>query len=110
LPVDGELLYVLAVTVVAVAVAGLAYWAARRLAYTLLSGVVDRRLLRLLELVFAILAASLFLAVASHAYGFPLLALLALSALTIGSLTLLAGFRHVIEEYFTGLCWLKPTG
>ena len=110
MPAGGGLPYVLAVTVVAVAVAGLAYWAARRLAYRLLSGVADRRLFRLLELVFAILAASLFLAVASHAYGFPLLALVALSVFTIGSLVLLVGFRHVIEEYFTGLVLVKAYG
>jgi hypothetical protein len=104
------LLYILAVTVVAVAVAGLAYWAARRLAYRLLSGFVDRRLLGLLEPVFAVLAASLFLAMAAHAYGFPLLALVALSVLIIGSSALLVGFRHVIEEYFTGLVLVKAFG
>jgi small-conductance mechanosensitive channel len=107
LPASGELLYALAVTVVAAAVAGLVYWAARRLAYRFLSGVIDRRLLRLLELVFVILAASLFLAVTAHVYGFPLLVLVALSALIIGSLALLVGFRHVVEEYFTGLVLVK---
>jgi small-conductance mechanosensitive channel len=104
------LLYALAVTVAAVAVAGLAYWAARRLAYRLLSGVVDRRLLRLLEPVFAILATSLFLAVTAHVYGFPLLALVALTVLAMGSSALLVGFRHVIEEYFTGLVLVKAYG
>jgi small-conductance mechanosensitive channel len=107
LPAGGELLYILVVTVVAAAVAGLAYWAARRLAYRLLSGFVDGRLLKLLEPVFAVLAASLFLAVTAHVYGFPLLALVALSALIIGSSALLVGFRHVIEEYFTGLVLVK---
>ena len=106
-PAGGELLYILAATVVATAVAGLAYWAARRLAYRLLSGVVDRRLLRLLEPVFLILAASLFLAITAHVYGFPLLALVALSVLIIGSSALLVGFRHVVEEYFTGLVLVK---
>jgi small-conductance mechanosensitive channel len=109
-PAGGELLYILVVTVAATAVAGLAYWAARRLAYRLLSGVVDRRLLGLLEPVFAVLAASLFLAVTANVYGFPLLALVALSALIIGSLALLVGFRHVIEEYFTGLVLVKAFG
>ncbi len=103
----GGLLYTLAVTAVAMAAAGLAYWAARRLVYRLLSGVADARLLRLAELVAIATSASLFLAVASHAYGFPLLALVALSALAIGSLALLVGFRHVIEEYFTGLVLVK---
>jgi small-conductance mechanosensitive channel len=109
-PAGGELLYILVVTVAATAVAGLAYWAARKLAYRLLSGVVDRRLLGLLEPVFLVLAASLFLAITAHVYGFLLLALVALSALIIGSLALLVGFRHVIEEYFTGLVLVKAFG
>ena len=103
----GGLPYALAVTVVAVAVAGLAYWAARRLAYRLLSGVADVRLFKLAELVAIAVSASLFLAVASHAYGFPLLALVALTLLIVGLLTLLAGLRHFIEEYLTGLVLVK---
>ncbi len=106
----GGLLYVLAVTAVAAATAGLAYWAARRLAYRLLSGVADARLLRLAELVLIVMSASLFLAVASHAYGFPLLGLATLVVLTMGLLALLVGLRHPIEEYLTGLVLVKARG
>jgi small-conductance mechanosensitive channel len=107
LGVSDELLYALFVTIAAAVAAGLVYWVARRLAYRFLSGVIDKRLLRLLEFILIILAASLFLAVTAHVYGFPLLVLVALSVLIIGSLTLLVGFRHVIEEYFTGLVLVK---
>jgi small-conductance mechanosensitive channel len=103
----GDLPYALVATAVAAAVAGLAYWAARRLTYRLLSGVVDVRLLKLAELVLIVASASLFLAVASHAYGFPLLALVALTLLIVGLLTLLTGLRHFIEEYLTGLVLVK---
>lgn len=106
---DG-LLYVLAVTAATAAAAGLAYWAARRLAYRLLSGVADVRLLKLAELVLIAMSASLFLAVASHAYGFPLLGLATLVVLTVGLLALLVGLRHPIEEYLTGLVLVKARG
>ncbi len=101
------MLYTILVTVAAALGALLVYWTARRLAYRLLSKVIDRRLLRLLEFIFIILATSLFLAVTAHLYGFPMLALVSLSVFLIGSLTLLIGFRHVIEEYFTGLISVK---
>jgi len=104
------LLYTVIVTIVAALGAVSVYWAARRLAYRLLSSVIDRRLLRVLEFIFVILAASLFLAVTAHIYGFPLLALVSLSLFVVGSLTLLLGFRHVIEEYFTGLISVKAYG
>jgi len=110
LNVGEEILYTVLVTVAAALGALLVYWVAHRIAHRLLSGVIDRRLLLLLEFIFIILAASLFLAVTAHVYGFPLLALVALSVFIVGSLTLLVGFRHVIEEYFTGLISVKAYG
>lgn len=102
-----DLVYLAVITVVAAFVAITLYWAAHRLISRVLGGFIDRRLLLVLEFLFMLLAISIFLAVVSHIYGFPLIFVLSLSIFLVGALALLLGARHVLEEYFTGLIAIR---